>query len=93
VTGGAEHPTEVMGAAAGFHRHNTNRQLADEIHNAIATKTPAQNDRPSLIQPDETAHVLAKVYSKPENRHRSVPLSLPARAILTDRPGEGRPIP
>jgi hypothetical protein len=93
VTSGAEHTAEVVRATTGFHCHGASRQPADKIHNAIATKTPTKDNSTSLIQPDKAAHVLAKINSKHENRHRSVPLSFQNKAILPDCSGEGRAIP
>ena len=64
VTRGAKHTTEVMCPAACFHRHNASRQAADEIRNAVTTKAPTQNNGASLVEPDEAAHILAKIHSK-----------------------------
>jgi hypothetical protein len=82
-----------MRAATGFHRYNASWQGTDEFGNRVTTKAPAQNNRTRFIQSNQAAHVLAKINSEYKNRHRSVPLYLKYRAILSDRSGEGRAIP
>ncbi len=79
--------------AACFHGHNASGQLADEIRNAVTTKTPAQNHSTSFIQPDEAAHVLAKIKFQ-ARRSTSVRSSLVTKKSNSNGYlGEGRAIP
>lgn len=75
-----KHASKMVGPAAHFHRHDADWEPADEIQNAITSKAPAHNHSARLIQPDETANVLTKIYSKNIYRHSSVLLSLEAEA-------------
>jgi dynactin complex subunit len=54
----------MMRPAAGFHCNNTRGQFANKFDNSITTKPSAQNDRAGLVEPNEAAHVLAKINSK-----------------------------
>lgn len=56
-----EQPAEVVGAAAGLHRHHAGRQLGRQADNRLSPRTPSQHHRPGRVEADETAAVLAEV--------------------------------
>lgn len=91
---GLERLTAANTADLGRHAHLfvTSRSASPACR--CGSTQPSMTGRPSRRQaPEQAAHCLAKINSKHEKRHRSVPLSFQNGAILTDRSGERRAIP
>jgi hypothetical protein len=64
-----EHPTEMMGAAAGLHPDNARRKLFRQSNQRLPPHLATHHHRAGRIQPDDAAHVLAKVDAKDRNIH------------------------
>jgi hypothetical protein len=69
-------PSNVMGAATGFHGDNARWQLRQKIQKPETLHTVAHHDSTSAIYPSHTANRLAQVNSKNPDFHRNTP-SLP----------------
>ena len=56
-----EEPPEVMGAAAGLHRHHTAWQLAGQPDETITCEPAPHYATPGLVEPRDAAAVLTQV--------------------------------
>jgi hypothetical protein len=61
MTQGAQNTTEMVGTAAGLHRHNAGRQLGAEPNDAIASEPSPQHDAAGLVETRDAAAVLAEI--------------------------------
>jgi hypothetical protein len=74
-----EQPPEVMRPAARLHRHGARRQLGGEVENGLPAHRPPEDHHASVVEPDDTAQVLAEIDTEDHDRHGSAPsLSAPA---------------
>jgi hypothetical protein len=64
-----EHPTEMVCAAAGLHPDNAWSKLLRQSNQRLPPDLTPHNHRTGRIQPDDAAHVLAKVDAKDRNIH------------------------
>jgi len=84
---------KMMGAATGFHRHQTGRHSRRQLQHAVPTHPAPQQHFPCLVQPDDAANVLSKIDTKNLDlihRLTSVPSSSTTQSCAE---GKGRAIP
>ena len=67
---GRKNAADVMGAAAGFHRHDAGRKLRRQPDQRLALDAPPQHDRSRGIDADQTARILAEIDPEDRNCHR-----------------------
>ncbi len=59
-----EHPTEVMGAAAGLHPDNARRKLLRQCDQCLAPHLSSHDDRAGRVEPHHAADILAQINAK-----------------------------
>jgi hypothetical protein len=70
---GGQHAARVMGAAARLHSGDAGRQLGCEREHRLAAHPPLHHDLARLVQPNNTAAVLAEIDTENRDLHGSAP--------------------
>jgi hypothetical protein len=90
VTVSGEHTAEMIGAAAGLHRHDARSELPRQSDQCLPSDLTPHYDRARRVEPNDAADVLAEVDAKHTNIHSI--LLMAAGDLTTPEGGAGHSI-